>query len=374
MKTFGEKLLNFAQSVDSLTNDNVRDLKPILFDHLKSKAGAATIEVCIETPFVGGDGLRYTWYSETNPPGSHPLFKDEKKTVYYGQTSYAYTKNWDLWIVASDDSKLAGSAQYINLLSDDRTCDSEIPPYIAYTGVPDIRTSIILPFRKKGQSGCQPQGLLNIEFPDRLKAYSTLKAELLNIRSAVEILLQLESTSELNRTNTSIAINTLREQSKLTSSLKLPKIFVGFPGAHDKAVSKSIANVLSLFFSRAQIVFWNEMHESGNINDHTFRAINDATFGIFYFSAQKDDGGFVDNPNVLFEAGMLHALSKNSAQEPTRWIPIREQEKLTGKIPFDMMSERILIVPRHPNGSLNTSEFEEQLRVRLSKLTGETCL
>lgn len=373
MKTFGEKLLNFAQSVDSLTYDNVRDLKPILFDYLKTKAGAATIEVCIETPFVGGDGLRYTWYSETNPPESHRLFKDEEKTVYYGQTSYAYTKTRDLWIVAPDGSKLAGTTQYMNLLSKERAFDSEIPPYIPYTGVPDICTSIILPFRKNGQSGCQPQGLLNIEFPDRLKAYNTLKAELFHIRSAVEILLQLESTSELNRTNTSIAINTLREQSKFPGSLKLPTIFVGFPKAHDPAVSRSLGNVLSQFFSKEQIVFWNEMHECGNINDHTFRAISAATFGIFYFSARKNDGGFVDNPNVLFEAGMLHAIAKNSAQDSTRWIPIREQEELTGRIPFDMVSERILTVPRDSNGSLNASEFEEQLRVRLSKLTGETC-
>ncbi|MBA3967529.1 MAG: hypothetical protein H0X47_17485 [Nitrospirales bacterium] len=362
MKSFGEELLHFSQSVDYLTDENVDNIKQMLFNYLKKKADAATIEICVEAPIGNSLGLIYTWYSEANQPPPHPIFHESGKT-YYGQTSFAYHNNRSLWIISSVDSELAQADHYMNLLRSPPVDDDEIPPFVDYTGCQGIQTSIILPLIKKGR----PHGVFNIEFLQRLKIFDKLKEEIYNIKSAIETLLELEATSSLNRDNTKIAIKRLENISRETSSLRVPSVFIAFAKKHDKKVSDSIARVLNNFFSSEQIVFWNKISESGNINEQILKKISFATYGICYLS-ENVDNHFKDNPNVLFEAGMLHALANDPLAEPTKWIPIRENAE---NIPFDFSTERILVVPRN-EGVFIEQLFEGELREMLIKMTGIT--
>jgi hypothetical protein len=81
----------------------------------------------------------------------------------------------------------------------------------------------------------------------------------------------------------------------------------------------------------------------------------------------------VDNPNVVFEAGMLHARTANNESgdggEPTGWIPIREVD--SPPAPFDFASERTVQVPRRADGAVNEDRLRDELRARVQVLLGE---
>jgi hypothetical protein len=59
---------------------------------------------------------------------------------------------------------------------------------------------------------------------------------------------------------------------------------------------------------------------------------------------------FVDNANVIFEAGMLQANTNAPAQIPTGWIPIRE--KNSPHPPFDFAAQRTILIKRSKGGGL----------------------
>jgi hypothetical protein len=69
-----------------------------------------------------------------------------------------------------------------------------------------------------------------------------------------------------------------------------------------------------------------------------------------------------DNPNVLFEAGMLQALTNAPSAEPVGWIPVREDVRFSGPPPFDVAGERLVVVPRSNPGSFNEDSFDVSLR------------
>jgi hypothetical protein len=62
---------------------------------------------------------------------------------------------------------------------------------------------------------------------------------------------------------------------------------------------------------------------------------------------------------VIFEAGMLHALTNSPESEPSLWIPIREKD--SPPPPFDFSTQRITYVPRKASGELNEGRLREEL-------------
>ena len=100
--------------------------------------------------------------------------------------------------------------------------------------------------------------------------------------------------------------------------------------------------------------------------------ISESRFGLCYFSEPADEGersAFRDNPNVIFEAGMLHSPTNAPTDRPTGWIPIREAD--SAAMPFDFAHERTVIVPRDDEGSLDGERFEEELERRIKGVLGE---
>ena len=73
--------------------------------------------------------------------------------------------------------------------------------------------------------------------------------------------------------------------------------------------------------------------------------------------AESIEQRYVDNSNVLIEAGMLHALRSSRLASTVAWIPIREADDRTDSIPFDFVTERMIQVPRESNGALMVDEF-----------------
>ena len=67
---------------------------------------------------------------------------------------------------------------------------------------------------------------------------------------------------------------------------------------------------------------------------------------LSYAGVVQDGVEYVDNPNVVFEAGMLHARTSvdetDKSGEPCGWIPIREAE--SAPAPFDFSPSKIMLL------------------------------
>jgi predicted nucleotide-binding protein len=128
-----------------------------------------------------------------------------------------------------------------------------------------------------------------------------------------------------------------------------------------------LIEVLEEFENQLRVVRWDQIEDSGTITTQLTEEITKSRFGICYLSEPQDDASrFADNPNVVFEAGMLHALAALSPQERSGWIPIREEKSLP--TPFDFAGERIEVVPRGGADRLNEARFRTRLRARLQNL------
>jgi hypothetical protein len=91
-------------------------------------------------------------------------------------------------------------------------------------------------------------------------------------------------------------------------------------------------------------------------------------YGICYFSQPAPPGSghkYADNPNVIFEAGMLHALVNAPDAPPSGWIPVREGD--SPEAPFDFADQRIEQVPRD-EGQVDEEKLRTQIQRRLAAL------
>ncbi len=148
-------------------------------------------------------------------------------------------------------------------------------------------------------------------------------------------------------------------------------MFIATSGRADIKVFGEIKTVLDKFSDRIKLVYWEEISESGNVTQQILDEISRSKFGLCYFSepatAPEDKKHkFQDNPNVVFEAGMLQALTNSPNAPPTGWIPVRE--KSSPDVPFDFATERILTVERFQNDELNVPSFQDKLEVRVASL------
>ncbi|MGH9199187.1 MAG: TIR domain-containing protein, partial [Acidimicrobiia bacterium] len=186
---------------------------------------------------------------------------------------------------------------------------------------------------------------------------------------------------EMNRsqsTSTSSAIFELNEKLDAATFPRLtrPHFFVAHSNRADAAVKRLIFEVLDEFADRVEFTDWERMSASGNINTQIAGEIARSRFGICYLSEpadpQDEETRYADNPNVVFEAGMVHARTAmsdpNDKGEPTGWIPMREVA--SPPPPFDFAAERILQIPRMRDGSLNEGRLREMLGQRIDSLLG----
>ncbi len=191
---------------------------------------------------------------------------------------------------------------------------------------------------------------------------------------------QMYEVRQTQRNNTRDAMKMLEQSHKQESwaRLALPQIFVAYSGierlkvdvqADHKEAIKAIRDVMDEFKDKLKVVFWEDMMDAGNINSQLISEISCSDYGLSYLSEPVERGKFQDNSNVLFEAGMMQALTNSASAQPKAWIPIREKE--SPDIPFDIAAERILVVERTDDGVFNKGDFIKSLRARVNTLIGE---
>jgi hypothetical protein len=364
--TFAAQLRHFARSVDIVDDRVFERVRMLMYKYVKDELGAAYFEL-MRGQAVGNDpGLRMFWSSEEK---DHSWPIKQADGSYTNVVTLAYEKEQPLWVVDQDRRPLNEAEN----LEDQWSHNLDLPPYRP-TLDHAARTVVVLPLQRQRSLGvCYFETLSNIGITD------VAKVELQRLAEAIAILLELYEANLVQTSMTSAAIFELQERLEKAKfpQLTRPHFFLAFSSQADKQVTAIVQEVLRTFYDRLEFTDWTRMAESGNVNVQIAKEITRSRFGICYLSEPSngpDRAGveYVDNPNVLFEAGMLHArTAANEAEdgsEPTGWIPMREG--LSPPAPFDFSTERLLKIPRFDDGGLNEDRLRQVLAERVAKLLG----
>lgn len=366
VNTFATQLRHFAKSVDIVDDDIFDRVRELVYKYVRSELGAEYFELMREQPMDRQAGLRMFWSSEDR---DHFWRVRDEDGSYRLAMTMAYDLDRPAWLVSRDKSPLADGT-----VEDEWSHLADLPRYEPIVDQP-IRTCVIIPLRRR-----RVHGLYYFESCAHLGITDVAKTELQMLGEALAILLELYETSRSQSRMTTEAIFELREslESARFPKLARPHFFIASSSRADRAVVQVIDEVMHRYSDRLDFTDWKRMNESGNISAQIAREIARSKFGICYLSEEADarldrSPRFVDNANVVFEAGMLHALtSANEAadgSEPAGWIPIRELD--SPPAPFDFAAERTVYVPRWETGELNDSRFRDLLAARVQKLLGD---
>ncbi|HEY6688202.1 MAG TPA: TIR domain-containing protein [Propionibacteriaceae bacterium] len=369
--TFAGQLRHFAQSVDIVDGgrfDNVRDL--VYRYVLREPIGAVYFELLHEQ-WVGDHGdrrsfLQTFWTSQDPLRHSWQVYPAAGRDSNPITEAFAYER--PMWIVSSDRGPLAQSqnGSHTDLWSH----STDLPAYRPVSNA--ARTVVILPLIHQRRVG-----IYCLESPRYIDITDVAKLELSRLGDALAMLYGLWEVNKAQLTGTEQAIGDLREglQRAKFPRLSKPHVFLAFSQRADESVRLAIDDVLNGFDDKLEFTDWSKMNEAGNITTQIAREIVESRFGICYFSEPDDtvSGRYRDNPNVVFEAGMLHArtaaVGDTDFDEPAGWIPIREVQ--SPPAPFDFAAERILYVPRSRGGELYEARLREMLTRRINDLLRE---
>lgn len=368
--TFAGQLTHFAQSVDIVDGhrfDNVRDL---VYRYVLRELGGEYFELLHEE-WVGDHGdqrsyLRTFWTSQDPRKHSWQVYPAAGRDTNAVTEAFAHER--PMWIVSPDKGPLgrAEDEKYNDLWSH----STDLPLYRPVSNT--ARTVVIIPLTHQ-----RKVGVYCFESPRYIDITDVAKLELSRLGAALATLYRLWEINNAQLVGTEQAIGDLREQLQRAKFPRLskPHVFLAFSQRADESVRLLIGDVLKEFDDKLEFTDWSKMNEAGNINGQIAREILESRFGICCFSEPDDTapGRYRDNPNVVFEAGMLHsrtaAFGDTDGDEPAGWIPIREAQ--SPPPPFDFASERILYVPRSRGGELNETRLREMLVRRINDLLRE---
>lgn len=348
MDTFGKHLMRFANAIDMVPQTVLSEVLEMVKTYLDERLHIQFCELLVPLRLGKEIALRSEWH-----PGGREWAEPIKNAQgsYNGQISYAYDLEKSMWIVGKSGEELARAEKYVDLLC--HSLPTDIPEYVHLTQQP-IKTSIIQILNHDNSL----LGVLNLESTQYLRATDSLKDEIKHIADALALLYGLHKTNTIQSVNTGRALQTLREFKELPLTVS-PKVFLASPTRADIAVTAKITRVLSQYDIEVQ--YWKSDVRPGNVMEQLWNNIYTSELGICYLSelAGTAQHKYQDNNNVVFESGMMHVLSKSKSHIMVGWIPIREVD--SPNVPFDFGSERIVSVPRDPEGKLDEEAFSVEL-------------
>jgi hypothetical protein len=360
-KSFAEYLTQFALSVDIVNSDIFGELRELIQQYVKESLGVDYFEFMRVSIVDGRQGLVTLWPSDGYLSNS---IKDTSGN-YNGQTAYAFDKGIPLWVVDEKRLPLTEVSDYVDLWSG----KTDLPKYATPGEIKEvIRTAIMIPLKDSGRT----IGLLDFESSQYIGITEVAKKELRMIAESLSMLYALEQTNKIQRESTKKALQELKRtlRSKNLPRLTKPKLFLASSSRADEQVMGIIHQLLGEYDDKLNVVAWDTVSKGGNINEQIIDDILSSRYGICYFSepatGSAGDHKFQDNPNVLIEAGMLHALYHVDSDSSDGWIPIREINSPLP--PFDFIAERRLDVARTKDGELNEHKFKSELKTRINKL------
>lgn len=364
-RSFGAYLRQFALSVDFIEANHYQQVKRQISDYLTSQLEAG--QVTLFEPYTVGDqpGLRSAW-SFPEWDTTDPLKKDG---AYTRQSALSIGEQRNLWVVSESDEPLSNENPGVDLWGGQR--DDTLPPFPPSPGR-TARTSITLVTRSARD---QLNGAFVIEISRKVLITAALKEELQSIAQAVGLLHATDQVTQEQRLSTHRALGHLSHimQNSALDIGARPLLFFAHSERAPEPVLEIINEVLSEYEDHVYIHRWKSVHDPGNIPGQITTVIRQAKYGICYLSepnpgqaVSDDDPQFRDNPNVLLEAGMLHISTSNASDITAGWVPIRE--KSSPGLPFDLVGQRRITVPRKDDSSLDEDAFREELSAKLTAL------
>jgi hypothetical protein len=371
MQTFGDHFLQFAQSVDIVPPGIYDEVLGIVDDYLKKQLQASTFAIAIAslsgtTPQLHADWPRGGWWHQ-------PIRTPEG--AYMGQAALAYAVGKAVWIVAKNKQALATADEFEDLL--DNVDGAQIPPYEKILHYKGTKTSIILPLLVNER---ELLGVMNVEVPKYLARSAAWHAELVKLATAIGILYRLTKINELQISGTNKA-RTALANTRFVRVTARRTMFVASSARADPKVMEILKSTLTTYNSAFDVVSWTDAQE-GNILENIWSKISSCTFAACYFSEPARDPApgarasgrsgrvrYRDNPNVLFEAGVLYGLRQIG------WSPLKKlllvREKDSPNIPFDLATEFMVTVSRHRNGTVNTADLSRRIQSTVAAILEE---
>lgn len=357
VRTFGDYLRHFARSVDIVDERTLEEVRKLVYTYVRNELEATYFSLADQQIVDNRIGLRTLWSTAGEEHATAIRTSDGN---YSSQISVSFDRQVPLWVVNREQKALRRAGDYTDLWSG----VTDLPKYVAPVNR-DLKTSIIVPLVHWSRA----LGVIYLESSAYLEITDVAKDELLLLADALAILLELRQTHKSQEAGTRDAVSDLEAILATTKFPRLtkPQIFIAFPArAHDEVIGV-IQEVSAEFSDALRAVQWNNIEDSGSITMRLLEEITRSRFGLCYFSEPAvDRGKFADNANVLFEAGMLHALTNSPVTIPSGWIPVRERN--SPRIPFDFASERVLVVARDSGGQLMEERFRADLRKRMKAL------
>lgn len=356
-RMYGDRINEFVLSVDIMNEDTFHDLLNLVSLYLHEQLNVTYFSV-LEAGTVNGErGLVTLWSSREGKPS----FSVDQGGEHGSFSAYSFANDRPLWVISATDGELvhADSGQFVDRW-DGVTDLPAYSPSISGT----VRTSVMHPL----QRGSGPIGVIEFGCATPIEPTPVSKQEVATLADTITRAYRMYDVRKTQRLNTERALRML--ETSLTEEtwkrLALPQVFVAYSGRGDPDVVDALREVIGRFEKALTPHFWEDNTESGDINSHVVDAITTSEFGVCYFSEPADDA-WTDNANVLFEAGMMQALTNSGGALLRGWIPIREN---AGSLPFDVASQRMVIVPRAEDGKLDRDAFVAQFVQRLATLIG----
>lgn len=364
-RTFARQLKHFARSVDIVDDATFDRVRRLIYQYVRDKLRAEYFELMRAQPVGNEPGLATFWSSDGK---NHVLLVRASDGSSPTLMCRAFERNTPMWVVNPEKLPLAHAPKYQDQWSEE-------PDLPGYTPVVNqtARTVVVVPLRHT-----RVLGIYYLEIAPYIEVIDVAKEEVQLLGDAMAILLELWEANQNQTRLTQEAIDDLNlALSSVALQLTKPGVFLGYSERADDGVLSVIREVLDQFANKVEVIDWGEIDEAGAITAQIVKKITRAKFGVCYLSEPAASVGesthvdnYVDNPNVLFEAGMLHALTNPdlSKDEPGGWIPIREEH--SPMAPFDFQSERMLIVPRTRSRELDRTRLKSLLERRLRALLG----
>jgi hypothetical protein len=369
---FGEELKRFALSIDTVDNEIGKQFYYLLVEYLQNILKMKHFHFMIDSgTFEGNQSLqvpeidRVFWSSE-NKLDAVRIRSEGENSTYMAQSTYVYDTGKPIWVTA-DGKSLNLAEEY----KDDWSNSVNLPNYYADEKA-DVLTSIVVPLKTRYRTF----GFMCLESSEELKCYDLAKIEVERVAEAAGAVLSARDICNEQHQNTYAALTELKilAGEPWQSPFYHPKIFIASAENAADDVMGVILATTNKFASKLEVVYWKDIQESGDITKIIRKYISECRFGICYFSQRSKDLNddpniFYDNPNVLFEAGMMQALTGSPIGQPKAWIPIRESDSVPKKIPFDFAQENVIFINRLAGGKLNAPELKKDLCARIEVIT-----
>lgn len=376
-KMFGERIHQFVLSCDIMDLELFHDILELISSYLVDEFKISCLSVLGKGKVNGGPGLKTVWSTSVDDHA----YSIKRQTVenidkYTSFSGYTFDKSIPLWIVGPSDSSQA-EPKYKDIWNNVDLNKFNLLKGM-FKNLKKPQTLVIHPLSEDGHN----TGVMEFTIDRLFVPTATTRKEIKLLADVISRAYQMYNVRKMYRTDTKKAIRMLEESRKQETWAHLgrPKLFFAFSGGtglesnvqnHHKIIIENIDDVLKKFENALEITRWDKMDKPGNIMSDLIETVVRSDYGIAYFSepSGENEGQFQDNSNVLFEAGMMQALTNTPGVRFNAWIPIREEDQPGVTPPFDIAGERTVYVERSgEDRNLNSEAFKEKLHSVIQSL------